>query len=389
MAGEKHDSLVTPRERAEAMVELVDGGDGYLSMRFGGQGPLLWHSGDAGLMRQRRDEMVATLALAIAEAEARGRKQVTADGGFTVPEDIAPGLMRWFADGGGVIQAPPRNFDLSKPPPCPVCGTKCVQPLGRNHWRCEKGHEWVKADNSGMPVVTAAAPPHPTDFTKPDLGLSRDQLDEVMRWATAKGAKKISDAMLGTEPSCPPSGIFAPPGAKSPDEREADSAVRALAETPEGQAGPKGKSYAAVYRDKKTGEVRPVTYVPMHFVTPGSSQQSASDPRCFRCNLAGTPDHFCPEHWKEMRPFFASRRQEETVLACDMLFTRQQVGRLLETEGRAYVPEPEAPPDPPTFCGYPLVKAELPNQLSGVVLGVAPAEDPAPEERKIEFRKWL
>lgn len=60
---------MTPEERALSMVELVDRGGGYQSMRLKGQTSVLWHSADAALMQQRQRETVAAIADAIRAAE--------------------------------------------------------------------------------------------------------------------------------------------------------------------------------------------------------------------------------------------------------------------------------------------------------------------------------
>ena len=70
---------MTAEQRAEAMVELVDRGNGYQSMRLRGQGGLLWHSGDAGLMEERRRETVAAIAAAIREAVAAEQEKWAAE----------------------------------------------------------------------------------------------------------------------------------------------------------------------------------------------------------------------------------------------------------------------------------------------------------------------
>lgn len=60
--------MMSAREWAENMVELVDRGDGCQSMRLKGQSNLLWHSADKELMEIRRKEMVDTIAKGIDEA---------------------------------------------------------------------------------------------------------------------------------------------------------------------------------------------------------------------------------------------------------------------------------------------------------------------------------
>lgn len=73
---------MTPEERAESMVELVDAGNGYQSIRVGDLGPPAWHSADQSLMAERRQALVESLAGALrdAEAEATSRERQSGAG---------------------------------------------------------------------------------------------------------------------------------------------------------------------------------------------------------------------------------------------------------------------------------------------------------------------